>query len=232
MGGPRQWLGWLLGVLMRGWRLTCRVELFDDPRPALRERGIPYVYALLHAHQLSALIANDEAPGGLAAMVSRSADGDILAPILEARGVTPVRGSSQKRGKDKGGLAAVESLRQKLEERVAVLLAVDGPRGPRNHVRRGAIALAQQVEGAVVLPVVLVPSRRIVVTAAWDRLQIPLPFSKVRGWFAAPLEPHDIDGVGALRHEVQVILTALEKEYDPAEAVYAAPIHPHYPEAT
>ena len=222
MRGPRQWLGWVLGCLMRAWRRTCSVELLDDPRPALRERSIPYVYALLHAHQLSALIANDEAPGRLAAMVSRSADGDILAPILEARGVTPVRGSSQKRGQDKGGLAAIEALRKKLEERTAVLLAVDGPRGPRNHVRRGAITLAQQVEDAVVVPLVLVPSRRIVVTGAWDRLQIPLPFSKVTGWFGAPIEPREEDGVGTLRHEVQVVLTALEENYDPSEAAEAA----------
>ncbi|MEM7411086.1 MAG: DUF374 domain-containing protein [Myxococcota bacterium] len=222
MAGPRHWLGWGLGVLMRVWRRTCRIRYVDDPRSALREAGTPYVYALLHAHQLSALVANDEAPQRLAAMVSRSADGDILAPILEARGVHPVRGSSQKRGQDKGGMEAMDALRDQLEQRIAVLLAVDGPRGPRSYVRRGAVVLAQEVEGAVLLPVVLVPSRRFVVTGAWDRLQIPLPFSEVTVIFGEPRAPSDDDAIGTMRNHVQHVLNEMERVHDPDEAVYAS----------
>ena len=92
--------GWLGAVLLVTWRLTLRIRTVDDPRPALRETGRPYVYAILHAQQMSFILFSDDRP--VAAMVSASKDGDALVPLCRVRGVVPVRGSSRKRGKDKG----------------------------------------------------------------------------------------------------------------------------------
>src|SRR5262245_50209661 len=90
-------LGWLAALVLLAWRLTCRYRVENDPRPALRAGGRPYVYALLHAHQVAAVFCNDERR--MAAMVSRSLDGDLLVPSLHARRVIPVRGSTRKQGK-------------------------------------------------------------------------------------------------------------------------------------
>lgn len=199
-------------------RATCRARFENDPRPRLRGDGVPYVLALLHAHQVGAVLANDEARGRLAAMVSRSADGDVLVPCLRAVGVHAARGSSRRRGRDKGGLAALAELRKMLEQRVAVLLAVDGPQGPRNAVHRGAVVLAREVEGAVVVPVVVVGSRRWILTRTWDRMQIPKPFARITVAFSDPIridaEAPSTEG----RERIAKALEGLEMEYDPEEA--------------
>ncbi len=94
-------LGWAMGLVLLCWRQTCRYRVVNDPRPRLRELGTPYIYALLHAHQMAAVFVNDEER--LAAMVSRSADGDLLVPSLTLRRVRAARGSTRRKGKDKGG---------------------------------------------------------------------------------------------------------------------------------
>ena len=93
-------LGWVLGLLLVCWRRTCRYRVVNDPRPRLRDLGRPYIYALLHAHQVAAVFVNDEER--LAAMVSRSRDGDLLVPSLSLRRVQAARGSTSKRAQDRG----------------------------------------------------------------------------------------------------------------------------------
>jgi lysophospholipid acyltransferase (LPLAT)-like uncharacterized protein len=95
----------------------------------------------------------------MAAMVSRSRDGALLVPSLIVRRVTAVRGSSRSKGCDKGGRKALQGMVDHLRRDTPALLAVDGPKGPRNHVHRGVVDLAVEAD-APVLPVVVLPSRR------------------------------------------------------------------------
>ncbi len=205
-------LGWLLGLVLVCWRITCRYRIENDPRPALRAGNTPYIYALLHAHQLAAVFVNDEPD--MAAMVSRSADGDLLAPSLHLRRVRAVRGSSRKAGVDKGGQEALDLLGVLVQQRIPALLAVDGPRGPRGHVYRGVITLAQRT-GATILPTAVIPSRRIILHRSWDRFQIPLPFAAVRLIFGAPIVP--TDNTEALQAQLGSALAELEATHDAAE---------------
>jgi lysophospholipid acyltransferase (LPLAT)-like uncharacterized protein len=217
---------WLAALLMLVWRLTCRYRVENDPRPALRERGKAYAYALLHAHQLAAVFVNDER--AMAAMVSRSADGDLLVPALRLRRVRAVRGSSRRRGVDKGGRRALAELARLCAERVPVLLAVDGPVGPRNCVHRGAVDLALDC-GAVVLPTLVLPNRRWLLSRTWDRFQIPCPFSTVRLIFGTPIEPAAGADPEHVREAIRRELSALEAKHDPAEHELAMKDHekPH-----
>jgi lysophospholipid acyltransferase (LPLAT)-like uncharacterized protein len=209
-------VGWLIAFILLAFRATCRYRVIDDRRPALRAAGRPYAYALLHAHQAAAVFVNDEAH--MAAMVSRSADGDLLVPSLRVRRVTAARGSSRSSRGDKGGRAALAELTEMARECVPVLLAVDGPHGPRGHVHRGVVELAVQA-GAVVLPVLVLPSRRWILRGTWDRFQIPKPFAEVRLVIGDPLEPGD----GSDEVTTQVLqrvarsLDELERRHDPEE---------------
>lgn len=213
------WLHYLAGCLAAGvillLRLSSRRHVLDDPRPALRAERRGYIYALLHAHQLSALVVNDDRR--MAAMVSRSRDGATLVPILRARRVRPVRGSSRFGDRDKGGRAALAQLADMLRAGVPALLAVDGPRGPRNHVHRGVIDLARDT-GAAILPVVVVPSRRWILTRAWDRMQVPKPFGTLRLAFGTPISVGHGESDDEARARVSEAVDALERRYDPAEA--------------
>lgn len=208
-------LGWVGALLLLAWRATCRYRVIDDPRPALRRAGRPYVYALLHAHQISAVFVNDEER--LAAMVSRSLDGDMLVPSLRVRRVVAVRGSTRTRTRDKGGRRALDGLAALVEQRVPGLIAVDGPRGPRNFVHSGVVELARRT-GAAVLPTLVLPRRRIILTPAWDRLQVPAPFTEVRLIFGPPLEIPGELSTAQGRRRIRDALLALERRYDPTEA--------------
>jgi lysophospholipid acyltransferase (LPLAT)-like uncharacterized protein len=211
-----QSLGCLGAMLLVIWRLTLRIRVVEDPRPALREAGRRYVYAILHAQQLNFIILSDDRP--IAAMVSASKDGDALVPLCRIRGVLPVRGSTRKKGKDKGGGQALAQLIDLVSSGTPALLAVDGPRGPRSTVHRGVVGLALATDACIVISGVF-PSRKKLLTKTWDRTQLPLPFSTLYGRFRAPIDSREFKGDSAG-------LRALEQEWDPVEASYAVPFAP------
>ena len=206
---------WLLALAMLTLRATCRITLHDDPRPQLRASSQPYAYSLLHAHQVSAAIDREK---GTAAMVSQSADGDLLVPGFWALGIQAIRGSARSSGQDKGGRSALKQLIAHVHNGLPAYLAVDGPRGPRNHVRKGIAVLSRET-GAAVLNVVAVPSRRWIIRGTWDRLQIPQPFCRIDGYFAEPLWPCGTETVEQYRLRIERSLNDLEALHDPVEAV-------------
>lgn len=211
-------LGWLAALLLLLWRLSLRIRVDpSDPRPALRAVGRRYIYAIAHAQQLGFILLSDDTP--IAAMVSASADGDILAPLCRVRGVTAVRGSTSKRGKDKGGRRALLEMFERVAAGTPALLAVDGPRGPRGTVHWGAIKIARQTDACIVVAGVF-PTRRSIFTRTWDRTQLPHPFSTLHGRFRPAIDPRDFPDDDQLRARVRAELHALELAWDPEEAAY------------
>jgi lysophospholipid acyltransferase (LPLAT)-like uncharacterized protein len=206
-------------------RATCRARFHNDPRATLRAAGAPYIYSVLHAHQIAAATCPDR---GTAAMVSRSKDGDFVALGLKFAGIKPIRGSSRRRGKDKGGLSALSDLAEHLRSGSPAYLAVDGPRGPRNRVHKGVAALSQRT-GAAVLNVAAVPTRRWISKRSWDRFQIPMPFCRIDIFMAAPIWPQPDESVEQYRRRIEESLCQLETLTDPAEAQDAAEIQEYRP---
>ncbi len=98
-----------------------------------------------------------------------------------------------------------------------MLIAVDGPSGPRGHVELGIAALALRCRAAVV-PVLPIASPRLRVATSWDRLQIPLPFARLRVHFGAPLAALPGEGSPELRDRIAGALSELELAHDPEEA--------------
>jgi lysophospholipid acyltransferase (LPLAT)-like uncharacterized protein len=205
------WSAALAIVLLRA---SCRIRRHGDPRSSLRALSLPYAYSVLHAHQVSAIIDGEPGTG---AMVSRSADGGIIIPSLRARGIVPVRGSSNRQGQDKGGHDAFMALVEHVRSGSAAYLAVDGPRGPRNRVHTG-IALLSRLTGAAVLNIVPVPTRRWILTGTWDRLQIPKPFATIDYYFGEPVFPSDQEDVEQYRQRIERALNDLELKHDLPEA--------------
>jgi lysophospholipid acyltransferase (LPLAT)-like uncharacterized protein len=222
-------IGWCIAFGILLLRATCRIVRHADPRPALRATSRRYAYAVLHAHQVTAIVDGEPGTG---AMVSRSIDGGMLLPSLWARGIVPIRGSSSVRGRDKGGVAAFHALVAHVEGGAPAYLAVDGPRGPRNQIQKG-IALLSQQTGAAVLTIIPVPVRRWILRGTWDRLQIPQPFSTIHVYFGEPVYPCAGEDAEEYRVRIERALTALECEHDPQEAalVRCAGMTPHRPAA-
>lgn len=215
----RMMTSWILGLIMLGLRMTCRVKVYNDPRQRLRAAKQPYVYSILHAQQVAAAINREK---NTAAMVSRSGDGQLLMAGFWLLRIKAIRGSSNssqsskgtQRGK--GGRQALTELTSHVQSGAPAILAVDGPRGPRNRVRKGIAALSQKT-GAGVLNVVLIPSRRWILRRTWDRLQIPQPFCRIDAYFAEPLWPGEGENVETYRRRIEASLNALEAEHDPDE---------------
>ncbi len=108
----------------------------------------------------------------LAVLVSRSVDGQWAASAARALGFEVVRGSSSR-----GALPALRALRRRLLGGAQVVIAADGPRGPRRGEAPGAATLARL--GGASLVAVEVSARPAVRLPTWDRHLVPLPFARV-----------------------------------------------------
>jgi hypothetical protein len=217
MKHPNAISGWAIAIAVSILRACCRIRLHNDPRAALRASSQAYVYSVLHSHQIATVIHGETGTG---AMVSRSEDGELLIPSLWVCGIVPIRGSNRQTSGDKGGLGAIDALVEHIAGGAPGYLAVDGPRGPRNRVHKGIAVLSQRT-GAAVINLVAVPSRRWICTRAWDRFQIPKPFSTIHGYFGEPIFPRKDESVEEYRKRIEVSLNALERQHDSIESQLA-----------
>lgn len=146
----------------------------------------PAIYCIWHNRLMLSMriyfgfVAKRKRSTGLAALVSASKDGALLARILEDFGVQAVRGSSSRRGPQ-----ALLELTTWAERGYDLAITPDGPRGPCYIVQEGVMSLAQLTSRPVV-PVScgLHPKIRL---RSWDRFQIPLPFGKCVVRFGEPI---------------------------------------------
>jgi len=142
---------------------------------------------------------------GMAAMVSASRDGALLAAILECFRVQPVRGSTSRRGPQ-----ALLELTSWSGRGYDLAITPDGPRGPCYTVQEGIMSLAQ-LTGLPILPVAYhLPWK--VRAKSWDRFQIPLPFSVCNVHVRPPIRvPRDASDAQreALRVELERTLRSI-----------------------
>jgi len=116
----------------------------------------------------------------LAVLVSASRDGGMLARVMELSGVTPVRGSSSRRGPQ--GLREMTTVAERGHD---LAVTPDGPRGPCYVVQEGVIGLAQ-LTGLRIVPVSYELGWKWR-ARSWDRFQVPLPFSRCVVKFGEPI---------------------------------------------
>ena len=126
----------------------------------------------------------------LAALVSASRDGGLLARVLELFDVVGIRGSSSRRG-----APALRELVSAASDGCDLAVTPDGPRGPRYEPHPGVVSLAQITQ----LPIVPVSFRLgwKWTLRSWDRFQIPIPFSRCEVVFGEPIwVPRSTDEAG------------------------------------
>lgn len=127
-------------------------------------------------------------------MVSHHRDGEIATRALSLWGIHTVRGSST-RGGVSGFIRLVEAYRR--GDTLAVI--PDGPRGPRYEAKPGVIRLAKAT-GGTIFPVSCAVSRFIEIRS-WDRLIVPMPFSRVSFFVGEPIDvPRSVRGAELESH--------------------------------
>ncbi|HKI69789.1 MAG TPA: lysophospholipid acyltransferase family protein, partial [Verrucomicrobiae bacterium] len=142
---------------------------------------------------------------GIAALVSASRDGALLASVLKCFKVEAVRGSSSRRGSQ--ALLELTTLAQRGYD---LAITPDGPRGPRYLVREGVISLAQ-LTGWPIIPASTHVHTKFCLKS-WDAFQIPLPFSRCEIVFAKPIRvPRDVSDAEReqLRKQLEQTLKAI-----------------------
>jgi lysophospholipid acyltransferase (LPLAT)-like uncharacterized protein len=165
-------LGALLAALVRVWARTWRVRWVDAP-PAERA-----VYAFWHGQQMALVAARRGTP--LATLVSLSRDGELQASVMRRLGLDVVRGSSSS-----GGARGLRGMIRAVRAGADAAFAVDGPRGPAHRAKAGALVVGERARARIV-PLASAARRTWVLRGAWDRFEIPLPFTTVAIAAGAP----------------------------------------------
>jgi lysophospholipid acyltransferase (LPLAT)-like uncharacterized protein len=139
----------------------------------------PSILAIWHGQHL---LAPALYPRGepLTAMVSRSADAELNALVIEKFGFEAVRGSGGREDtkiRGKGGAQALLALKKILEAGSNVCMIADIPHGTPRQAGMGIVTLAR-LSGRPVVPVAMATSRRKVLEKTWDKTTINLPFGR------------------------------------------------------
>jgi lysophospholipid acyltransferase (LPLAT)-like uncharacterized protein len=208
--------------LLRALFSTCRFRAVGDEN-YLRfwERGEPVIFALWHGRLLAGCYAQRGA--GLVALVSQHKDGEYITRVIHRWRYATVRGSSTR-----GGSAALRDLAKSVRNGKSVVVTPDGPRGPRQKMKAGALLVAQ-LTGAPVIPVATGADRAWWIEG-WDRFQIPKPWSQVTVAYGEPVSvPRraTADEIDRLTAEVEGRLDELVRFVDApvqAEAGEHAPV--------
>ncbi len=205
MGCAGRTLAWLAAWLVRLVGCTSRARVVgNDPVEGLRSENRPLVFLFWHRH-IFHLIYHFRGCGARP-LISRSADGELMARVAAKFGMRPVRGSSS-RG---GARAFLELVRSVEADPGPVLITADGPRGPARQVKPGAVELAR-LSGACIVPVSWYGTRLRVLGRSWDRFLLPLPGGRiVLRYGEAVTVPRGAD-TGALCRELGMRLDQLEQ---------------------
>lgn len=113
-------------------------------------------------------------------VTSQSFDGEYIARFIQRFGYGAARGSSTR-----GGASALVRLIRQVRAGNPAGFTIDGPKGARRVAKMGAVLLAKKT-GQPVLPFAVLPERfrRL---SSWDKMQIPLPFTRAKVSIARPI---------------------------------------------
>lgn len=178
------------------WRMRVRNL---EHLAAARATGKPVLFALWHSRILPLLFHHRGE--GVVTLISRHRDGGHLARLAQQWGYGTVRGSS-----GRGGEAGLLGLVRALGSRGEGAITPDGPRGPAEQVKPGAVAAAQHA-GAVLLPVAARTDHAWWFTS-WDRFCLPKPFARVDVVYGPPFAV--AEGKDALRQGIDRLERALQ----------------------
>lgn len=187
---------------------TLRLRREEKALAPLLAAGAAVIYIVWHSRLL--LLPYLYRGRGLRVLISRSEDGAMIAALVRRLGYIPVRGSSSR-----GGALGLRYLARAIKEGHSVVVVPDGPRGPREVLKPGVVALAR-LTGAPVVPAALAASSEWRVSS-WDEFRIPKPFSRCVVRFGVPiLVSRDVDAAGEnmLRKEIEAALNAVTSQAD------------------
>jgi len=164
----------LLFWVVNLYSLTFRIRLENEDAWLIRLNGGERVLLCTWHQQFFAAIRPFQhyRQFNPALMISKSADGDIVAGVAGKCGWQAVRGSSSRGGKE-----GLRSMIEQLKKSGLAAHIVDGPRGPAGEVKAGVIQLAHSAD-ALIVPFSVCADRAWYFNS-WDQFLLPKPFATV-----------------------------------------------------
>lgn len=206
----------LAAPILRLWARTWRFRFRDDDWQAFLADGGPRVVAALHGGMLMMMgLGLHGQPVGkpTTILTSPSRDGQLLAKAIRLFGYGTAVGSSAKRG-----VAGLRDIVDACRDGAPVLVAVDGPRGPRAEPKGGAVLAARQARAK--LFVLALRGRPAIRFGSWDRLELPLPFARVDATMRLAHDygagPRGGDELAALRDDLRAAMESVGSELPPS----------------
>jgi lysophospholipid acyltransferase (LPLAT)-like uncharacterized protein len=214
-------VAWLAAALIRVWMATIRLRLVnhDDnahPGDVHRDR---YIYSWWHETFLG--LMTFQGRSRVRILISKHADGELIAQAARHLGHGVVRGST-----NRGGVGALVELWD-CSDPSHLVFTPDGPRGPRRRVQPGVVILGARSN----LPIVPIGIgfEHAWRARSWDRFAIPRPFSRcfcVAGPALSVPADVDRDGIEHYRQRLEQLMLDATAE---AERLAAGDLQgPHY----
>ncbi len=209
-------MGWLVAAYMRLIRVTTRwdVQGLEHIKPVW-ERGGGLVACLWHSRLMLAYSSwpLDAQKAGI--LISRSNDGEFVAKASRRLNLAVMRGSTRnpKKDKGKGGAVAYREMLDFVRSGGCMCMMPDGPRGPRQRARAGAVKLAQAAQ--VPLHAFSCTTKWRIMFNSWDRFVLPLPFGRGVIVWNAPIDPPALDATDI---ELEGVRRLLETRLNEATA--------------
>ena len=157
---------------------TARWQVVNNHPLDLASRDSTFIFASWHTGILGATWFWRNR--GIVVMSSKSRDAEFTGRVIKRFGYGTARGSATR-----GARRAMIEMAACLSNGISVGMTIDGPRGPAFQAKPGAVTLARHT-GQAILPF-HVSFRRFVSMPSWDRLQIPLPFTKAACFIGEPI---------------------------------------------
>ncbi|MEJ1157746.1 lysophospholipid acyltransferase family protein [Prosthecomicrobium sp. N25] len=188
----------LLGALIARWlRFVYRTltPVVDPPDGyAVAEAQRPFILAMWHGEHFL-MPAGRPPHWTVKAIISRSGDGEIIATVCEAFGISAIRASAgftEEQVRRRGGVYGLIAAVRELRAGAIVALTADVPKGPARRAGEGIVAIARH-SGAPIIPFAVATTRRIHLNN-WDKACINLPFGRYAFVIGDPIRvPADAD---------------------------------------
>jgi lysophospholipid acyltransferase (LPLAT)-like uncharacterized protein len=178
-------------------RLTWRIRFFNSDDRVRK----PVIFAIWHGDMLAAAAFFRLHLPGVDVVASRSREGQLIQRFVNLYGAGCIRG-----GSSRGQVEALREIIRSLGEGRAVVVAVDGPRGPLG-VAKSGVLLASSRTAVAVVPGAVVADRAWRFRS-WDRTMIPKPFARVEVRYGPVIRIAE----GASREEIEARRVELEQQ--------------------
>jgi lysophospholipid acyltransferase (LPLAT)-like uncharacterized protein len=212
----------ILSFLLAGYmRLVYSTSRWQIVNSEIAERywseGKPFVGCFWHG-RLAMMAFLWKSPQPFYMLSSEHRDGRLMALTANRFGMHTIYGSHSKKG-----TAALRSILRVLKEGASIGITPEGTRGPAYEATPGIIHIAR-LANVDVVPVSFSASRGIL-CKSWDRLLIPLPFSRGTFVWGKPLSSQELGDKENTEAACRLLRTRLLEAGHQADQACGRPSH-------